>query len=632
MTRWNRMAILMIMLCMFFLTLVQGVEASTTSSRLAGDDRYLTAIAVSQRGWPQGSATAVLTTGENYPDALSAAPLAGKYNAPILLVGPSGISPEVASELKRLNTKKVYIVGGTGVIPHSVESKLKMLGISSVRLAGPERYDTALEVAKAVGTSKGIFVVSGENFADALSVAPIAAAEGMPILLVPYDNLTQKEKSFFAKSKLKRTILVGGDAEISGNISNQFPGHERINGSDAYERNIALIRYFEDTLNLDTFYMATGEDFPDALSAAALARQDKNALVLMKGNEIPSPTRDYLAERVVGHIIILGGNGVISSATEAELTALTARISEVENMTVNVLEKQTFELPKTVSVKTNIGNWEEVPVTWNLDSISTEKAGTYYYTGSVEGYDGTVELTLIVEPLASNVEKLNAEVIKGGYYTLPEKVQVKMSDNSYQEFPVTWSSTPTISILGKVGTYSFQGTVDGTKLKANCTLKVSEDEAIQIGDAGLNWAVKRALDRQSSTQPVYLSDVLNITSLDISGYGIKDLKGLERFTNLQTLDLSNNGLTGKGLTSLSNLTHLKSIDLKNNDLKDVSSLKGLTSLTYLDISNNGILDFSPLKDLTQLKTLYLRGNSCYDYSPTRSYYKQLLERDFIYGS
>lgn len=632
MTRWNRIVILMIMLCMFSLTLVQGAEASTTGSRLAGDDRYLTAIAVSQSGWPQGSATAVLTTGENYPDALSAAPLAGKYNAPILLVSPSGISPEVASELKRLNTKKVYIVGGTGVIPHSVESKLTMLGISSVRLAGPERYDTALEVAKAVGTSKGIFVVSGENFADALSVAPIAAAEGMPILLVPYDNLTQKEKSFFAKSKLKRTILVGGDAEISDNIRNQFPGHERINGSDAYERNIALIRYFEDTLNLDTFYMATGEDFPDALSAAALARQDKNALVLVKGNEIPSPTRDYLAERVVGHIIILGGNGVISSATESELTALTAQISEVENMTVNVLEKQAFGLPKTVSVKTNIGNWEEVPVTWNLDSISTEKAGTYYYTGSVEGYDGTVELTLIVEPLASNVEKLNAEVIKGGYYTLPEKVQVKMSDNSYQEFPVTWSSTPTVSILGKVGTYSFQGTVDGTKLKANCTLKVSEDEAIQIGDSRLKWAVKRALDRQSSTQPVYLSDVLNITSLDVSGYGIEDLKGLERFTNLQTLDLSNNGLTGKGLTSLSNLTHLKSIDLKNNDLKDVSSLKGLTSLTYLDISNNGILDFSPLKDLTQLKTLYLRGNSCYDYSPTRSYYKQLLERDFIYGS
>lgn len=632
MTRWNRIVILMIMLCMFSLTLVQGAEASTTGSRLAGDDRYLTAIAVSQSGWPQGSATAVLTTGENYPDALSAAPLAGKYNAPILLVSPSGISPEVASELKRLNTKKVYIVGGTGVIPHSVESKLTMLGISSVRLAGPERYDTALEVAKAVGTSKGIFVVSGENFADALSVAPIAAAEGMPILLVPYDNLTQKEKSFFAKSKLKRTILVGGDAEISDNIRNQFPGHERINGSDAYERNIALIRYFEDTLNLDTFYMATGEDFPDALSAAALARQDKNALVLVKGNEIPSPTRDYLAERVVGHIIILGGNGVISSATESELTALTAQISEVENMTVNVLEKQAFGLPKTVSVKTNIGNWEEVPVTWNLDSISTEKAGTYYYTGSVEGYDGTVELTLIVEPLASNVEKLNAEVIKGGYYTLPEKVQVKMSDNSYQEFPVTWSSTPTVSILGKVGTYSFQGTVDGTKLKANCTLKVSEDEAIQIGDSRLKWAVKRALDRQSSTQPVYLSDVLNITSLDVSGYGIEDLKGLERFTNLQTLDLSNNGLTGKGLTSLSNLTHLKSIDLKNNDLKDVSSLKGLTSLTYLDISNNGILDFSPLKDLTQLKTLYLRGNSCYDYSPTRTYYKQLLERDFIYGS
>ncbi|WP_425806451.1 cell wall-binding repeat-containing protein [Desulfitobacterium sp. Sab5] len=629
MSRWSKITLFIFSFCLFSITWVHGANATTTSSRLAGNDRYLTAIAVSQSGWPDGAATVVFTTGENYPDALSAAPLAGKYNAPLLLVGSSGLSPETLSELKRLNAKKAYLVGGTGVIPKSVESQLSLAGISMVRLAGNDRYDTALAVARVVGTSQGIFVTSGQEFADALSVAPIASGKGMPILLAPEQDLTSNEKTFLAKSKLKRTIIVGGEAEVPMSIQNQLPAPERIDGADAYERNVALLKYFGDSINLATTYVATGEDFPDALSAAALAQKDKNALVLVKGNQIPSTTKTYLAQKVIGQIQVFGGEGVIPYTTESSLIGLPALILKVTNLTVTVQEKQTFSLPKTVTIQTGQGDWQEVPVDWDLASVSTQKAGTYTYSGTVSGYSGKVVLTLIVEALPSKADTLTAEVIQGSSYSLPNTVKVTMSDNSIKEFPVTWTTSPTVSILSKVGTYTFQGTVDGTSLKVSFNLKVSEDAAITFKDSNLVWAIKYALGKQSSAQPIYRSDVLSITSLDAKGNGIRDLTGMEAFTNLTTLNLGNNYLKGANLAPLQKLTNLKSLNLSYNSLEQVTSLKSLTSLNSLDISYNYILDLAPLRSLTRLETLYLKGNSSLDYSATRLYYNQLTKKDFF---
>lgn len=629
MSSWSKITLFIFSFCFFAIIGVQGADATTNSSRLAGNDRYLTAIAVSQSGWPNGAATVVLTTGENYPDALSAAPLAGKYKAPLLLVGSSGLSLETLSEVKRLNAKKAYLVGGTGVIPKSVESQLSLNGISVVRLAGNDRYDTALAVANSVGTSQGIFVTSGQEFADALSVAPIASGKGMPLLLVPAVDLTPNEKTFLAKSKLKRTVIVGGEVEVPMSVQNQFPAPERIDGADAYERNVALLQYFGDSINLATTYVATGEDFPDALPAAALAQKDNNALILVKGNQIPASTRTYLANKVIGQIQVFGGEGAISTTTESELAALPAYILRVENLTVNVQEKQTYNLPKMVTIQTGQGDWQEVLVNWDLASVSTQKAGTYTYNGTVNGYSGKVVLTLIVEPLPSKADTLTAEVIQGSSYSLPNTVMVTMSDNSIKEFPVTWTTSPTVSILSKVGTYTFQGTVDKTSLKVSFTLKVSEDAAITFKDSNLVWAIKFVLGKQSSAQPIYRSDVLSITSLDVKGNGIRDLTGLEAFTNLANLDLGNNYLKGANLAPLQKLTNLKSLNLSYNSLEQITSLKSLTSLNSLDISYNYILDLSPLRSLTRLDTLYLKGNSSQDYSPTRLYYYQLAHKDFF---
>lgn len=607
------------------------VSASTNVNRIAGYDRYQTAIVVSQTGWPDGADSAILAYGENYPDALSAGPLAHKYNAPILLTGSNDLNSDTTLELKRLKVKKIYIVGGTAVVSGNIEKQLSLMKIAVIRLAGSDRYETSLKVAQEVGLNQGVFVTTGLDFPDALSVAPIAAAKGMPIILVPPDDFTLLQKGFLSKNKIANGYIVSDNPDLSENVVSQFSNFEVIQGADPYERNINLIKRFADSLDLDTVYIATGENFPDALTSSALAQKGQHAVILLKGNTIPDSTQGFITSRVISKLNIIGGYGVISDATECTLTTLPAQIVSVINVYDSIQEKQNYEPPKTVTVTNTNGLKEEVSVSWSLSSVQTLLAGIYKFEGKVNNYSGSVYLSLTVKPIVAKVDTITAEIVQNGSYNFPSTVEATMSDSTVRQFPVTWNSN--IVTLNKIGTYTFQGNVEGLTQKVSLTLKVSADAKIDFPDLNLKYIVGDVVGKDND-ETIYKSDVIKISVLDASNSGISDLTGLEYFTNLRTLNLENNSLIK--VTALAKLSNLKRLELNNTELKDLTALKGLTLLTYLDITDNNIKDFSTLKDLARLTTLYLSGNQPLvyipnytpDYSSVRLYYKNLTRKDF----
>ncbi|AFQ45904.1 cell wall-binding repeat-containing protein [Desulfosporosinus meridiei] len=619
------------LMSLFLFTCPLIASASAYTVRIAGYDKYQTAAAISQQGWPNGADAAILAYGEDYPDALSAGPLAHKYNAPILLTDSYTLNSDTAAELKRLKVKKVYIIGGQAVISNEVQKQLTAMKIPTERLAGQDRYETSLLVAQAVGLSKGAFVTTGMNYPDALSIGPIAAANEMPILLVPPTELTPTQKDFLAKTKISSAVIVAGYYDLSDNVLNQFPEYELISGYDAYDRNIKLIKRFSGDLNLDTVYVSTGGSFSDGLAASALAQKEKNPIILLQGNTIPYTTLPFIQSKLISKFFILGGTGVISSSTESTLAELPAEIESVADVTDSIIEQQKYEPPKTVTATKSDGSTEEVPVTWTLSSVQTLKSGTYRFEGRVKNYSDSVFLKLTIYPKASKAENITAEIILGESYDFPETVEVAMSDGSSETYPVTWNTK--IVPLNKAGSYSFQGTIEGLTQKITLTLKVSEDAKITFTDSELHSAVRRKLHK-SSSESIYKSDVLDITSLNFRNDDITDLTGLEYFVNLKTLDVGNNQLTK--IAALGKLKNLRTLKLNDNGLKDVSALKTLTSLTYLDISDNYITNFTPLKGLTQLTTLYLDDNEPFDdvdgytpdYSPIRAYYDNLDKKDF----
>ena len=171
------------------LVLSAGVATSANAevTRLSGADRYSTADSIVKAGWSTGADTAILASGSdaNIVDALTVAPLAKSKNAPVVLVNKTNSVASIVAKFTALNTKTVYIANGTGVISSNIEAGLKTAGIDVIRLGGVNRYETSINIAKKLDTSTSIVIASGDNahLADSLSIASIAGAKGMPILL-----------------------------------------------------------------------------------------------------------------------------------------------------------------------------------------------------------------------------------------------------------------------------------------------------------------------------------------------------------------------------------------------------------------------------------------------------------------
>ena len=90
------------LLAIWMLASPAAAHAAPEYRSLSGADRYETAIMVSQAGFGAGVGAVVLATGENYPDALSAAPLAAAYGGPVLLTHSNEFDEETRAEVARL--------------------------------------------------------------------------------------------------------------------------------------------------------------------------------------------------------------------------------------------------------------------------------------------------------------------------------------------------------------------------------------------------------------------------------------------------------------------------------------------------------------------------------------------------
>jgi len=110
------------------------------------------------------SATPVVyvATGENFPDALGAASAAAVQGGPVLLVTKTSIPAETKAELNRLSPNIIYVAGGTAVVSDTVFNQLKNYAPTVKRVAGANRYATAVKV------SKSAFPVTGGTGTAAL--------------------------------------------------------------------------------------------------------------------------------------------------------------------------------------------------------------------------------------------------------------------------------------------------------------------------------------------------------------------------------------------------------------------------------------------------------------------------------
>ncbi len=336
----------------------QEDDSTVAPSRIKGLQRFETAARIADRTFDDTD-TAILVTGVDYPDALAGSYAAGWEGAPILLVERDRIPDATLGMLNDLGVSRVVLLGGRAAIGVGVEAALDERGFPFERIAGEDRYETAVAIARRYGHEPGepldgdraALLASGESFPDALSAGPLATRARLPLLLTPRDRALPAVDDVLEDLDIERVVVVGGEEAVSSGLVEHYEeaGYavERFAGATRDETaavvaDNALARFdgFSERLVL----LARGDSFPDAL-AASVHGAVVGAPILLSAtpDTLGAATAAWLEDRCpdVERIRALGGDAALSSATlQAAVDAAGAcvrPVGEVARFTTELL-------------------------------------------------------------------------------------------------------------------------------------------------------------------------------------------------------------------------------------------------------------------------------------------------------
>jgi putative cell wall-binding protein len=346
---------------------VLTVISVLTQVRTGGTDRYATAALLFSQGGFTGGANhvAVLASGVNYPDALSANYLAAGLNGGagtrVLLTDPNVLPQPTYQALitgiaNAITT--VYIVGGTAAVSTNVSNAISAIHVGNnnanafinvIRVAGADRYATNNQVdlfngASAVHTA---IVAVGSNFADALAISPVVVTQKFPLVLTNGPSLSASAQSTLVNLGITKVIIVGGTAAVSAateasikalgiTIGYRIAGADRTltasmiasyettgTGTAAFAATTAYAALNGLGLNIAQVYVARGDGFADALAAGTVAggvgTGSAVGAILLTGdpNTLGAGIPAYLATKhgVVTSLTTLGLTSAITVAT-----------------------------------------------------------------------------------------------------------------------------------------------------------------------------------------------------------------------------------------------------------------------------------------------------------------------------
>jgi len=320
--------------------------AANRAYRVSGTDRYGTSAAISASYWGAAD-TVVIASGAGFADALSAAPLAGAYDAPILLTKPTSLPDVIGDEIERLGATEAYIIGSTSAVSDAVRAQLAARGVTSItRLGGANRYATAEQViyelpAEYFDGGALPFVCRGDNFADALSASPLSAYYGLPILLTKTTSLpTESARAwqYMVNRGSDLVFVVGSESAVSDDVLLALDSHvptglyfSRFFGVNRYATSYALVNAFGPW---DIMGLANGANFPDALSGGAALGRFGGALVLTTPTQLDGYAGDSIEEsgQYVLDFEAFGGTTAVSSGTlSSAISALGTTFYDIDD-------------------------------------------------------------------------------------------------------------------------------------------------------------------------------------------------------------------------------------------------------------------------------------------------------------
>lgn len=307
-------------------TSISAAALPANPERISASDRYATSAAVGEELFI--SPTRIyLASGKDFPDALSGGALSAINGSPLYLVG-DGLSAEVSARLEAAPEADVVILGGEGSVSADLAAQVDALVGEVSRLSGADRYATSAAISQEAfpaGNSL-VFVASGEVFADALAGAPAAAYNNAPVLLVRPGSVPSAIGSELERLDPDTIIVLGGAGSVGANVVEQLQEWgevERIAGSTRWETSARIA----DELfprSMAAAVIASGQQFPDALSATAATGSLRAPLLLVSRDAIDASVVERIRSLNPRRLVVIGGMGSVSEGVLRSLGEIEA--------------------------------------------------------------------------------------------------------------------------------------------------------------------------------------------------------------------------------------------------------------------------------------------------------------------
>lgn len=189
---------------------VTRIETAIDIARRHGADATQ-ALLVRAFGTPAGDET------QAWADALAAGGWAADQQIPVLLTQTERLNDNLRAYLETSSITTITIVGGNAAVSPVVATELAAMGITVRRVSGPNRFATAVEVAKARGFADAseadkVILVEGQSpiaWSSGFSAAAHSAQHNAPIVLSNGANVPPETLAWLAPGTQSTALLCG---------------------------------------------------------------------------------------------------------------------------------------------------------------------------------------------------------------------------------------------------------------------------------------------------------------------------------------------------------------------------------------------------------------------------------------
>ncbi|MDU5441833.1 MAG: cell wall-binding repeat-containing protein [Finegoldia magna] len=351
-------------------------------TRIAGKNRYESAAQISREQFTNAKKVIVVNS-QKYADALSATTLSdGRYS--ILYTEKDSLPTATRNEIQRLNPIEVYLLGGKQSISDGIENILKKYANKVTRIAGKDRYETSAKVA-AMSNKKNIVIASGENFSDPLYASSYAYSNNAKILLSSGKTLSRETRDYLLrnKSKIGNVTVVGGGKSISSStvryiqsVTGKNVG--RISGRNRYEGSVKVAN----SMNKSKVFIASGEDFADALAISPLAQKLNAPILLSAKGKLDTSVIAFLNnfKNSIKDVFIVGGYRTIDNNVYGTVqNVLKKQIAKPKPQPKPQVKPQAKPKPKPPVVKDEVSDIIEEDKAIGLHDFVVAKRSTTLY-------------------------------------------------------------------------------------------------------------------------------------------------------------------------------------------------------------------------------------------------------------